>query len=291
LSTTRDPHDAHYLHERRGLRLLVRPPVADATHMAWDGRGNLLVATDHGTIERVHPALGTRTLLSGLEAPLGIGVGPERLVVVEPGGRWDAYDLDGGPIVGGDHPFEGPVHVQFREGKVLLTGPVGAHMQMLFYDGGRKVLRIQLPPRAVGFVSGGHLGLAQSTPVGLETIYLSSGGRFAGREQTAHVLVPFEDHIVGVHAQGVRVWSLVEGLHADVELPGATAATLSADGQLVAIGTADGEVGLARLGWDGSRAEPFVVQATDEPIRTLAFSRTGRYLATGADGLMLWTWE
>ena len=288
---SRQHEDAHYLHQRRGLSVLVRPPVEDAVVLAWDGRSNLLVGTEEGLVQRVHPAMGTRTLMKDLDEPIGIGVSDDRFVLVEEGGRWGTYDLDGRRIIEAEHPFTGPVDVQFREGKVLLTGPTPSGKQLLFYDSGRKVLRIQLPEPAVPFVASGYLGLAQSTPIGLEVIYMRDNGRFHGTEFTPHVLRAYEDYILGTHAGGVRVWDLTEGEHVDVSLAGTVSTTLSHDGHLVALGTADGKVAVAALHSAEARASPVVVEATDEPIRAIAFSRKGKYLASGGEDVIVWTWE
>lgn len=287
----RDHDDAHYLHGRHGLSVLVRPPVEAASHLAWDGAGNLLVATQRGTLLRVHPAMGTSFVLEGCAQPTGLGVDGDRFVLVERDGTWGTYTIDGQKLISGDHPFAGYVTVQFREKKVLLTGRTQAEKQVLFYDSGRKVLRIQIPPKAVGFISSGHFGLAQSIPVGMEVIYLRDGGRFQGRETTNHVLYAFRDHIVGVHPEGARVWSLVEGESRDVYLPGTVCAALDWDGRMLALGTAEGQVALADLDDEASCATPVVVDAADVPIRALSFSRKGKYLASSADDLVIWTWS
>lgn len=287
---SREHDDAHYLHEKRGLSPVLRPPVQNATHLAWDGTGHLLVATADGKVLSVHPAMGTRVLLEGLNPPAGLGVDGDRFVLAEHGGTWAMYDLKGSRMITAEHPFEGAVAIQFRQGKTLLTGLTAGEKQVLFFDSGRKVLRIQLPPRAVGFISDGHFGLAQSTPTGLEVIYLRAGGRFAGYEVTNHRLVPAGDHMLGLHAGGMKVWTLPDRREIDVVLPGTTCGALSEDGRLAALGTATGGVALVDLRRPDFRANPTVVEATDAPIRSVAFSGKGRYLATGADGLILWTW-
>lgn len=288
---SRDVHDAHFQHERHGLSLLVRPPVGLPVALAWDAKGTLLAATADGQVHRVHPAMGTTRLLSGLGQPAGLGVEDDRFCVVERGGRWALHDASGNLLIDGEHPFEGPVHVTFRQNKVLLTGTVGPEKQVLFFDGGRKVMRIQLPARAVAFVSGGHLGLAQSTPVGLETIYVKDNGRFHGRETTPHLLVPEGDHVLGLHAGGVRVWSILEGTAYDVAVANTSTAAVTPDGRMVAVGTSQGEIALSALGEDGTMSAPDVVEATDAPVRALAFSRKGKWLASGAEQLVLWTWS
>lgn len=287
----RDHDDAHFLHERRGLSQLVKPPVGMPISLAWDAKGSLLAASAEGTLDRVHPAMGTTRLLSGLGPIAGLGVEEDRFVVVERTGRWACHDPSGTLVIQGEHPFEGAVQVQFRQNKILLSGVTAGEKQVLFYDGGRKVLRIQVPVRAVAFVSEGHLGLAQSTPVGLETIYVKDNGRFHGRDVTPHLLVAQGDYILGLHGGGVRVWSILDGVHVDVDVPSTTVAALTHDGRVGAIGTADGSIALANLRSGSTRAKPDVIDVSDQPMRALAFSRKGRFLASGADQLVIWTWE
>lgn len=282
--------DAHFLHERRGLEALVKPPVGRPVALAWTGKGDLLAASADGTIDRVHPALGTSRVLSDLGPLAGLGVDGDRFVVVERTGRWSAHDARGQRLVEGQHPFEGSVQVAFRGDRVVLTGLTKGEKQALFFENGRKVLRVQLPARGVAFVTERGLGLAQSTPTGLEVVWLEEGGRFQGREATGHQLVAHGDRIVGLHGGGVRVWRLDTPVGVDVPVPGTTSAALTHEGGVLAVGTSEGAIALVDLGDPAAIAQPTLLEATDTPVRALAFSRKGRFLASGADQLVLWTW-
>ena len=39
------------------------------------------------------------------------------------------------------------------------------------------------------------------------------------------------------------------------------------------------------------RIKPDLVRAFESPVTSIAFSQRGRWLATGAEGLRIWTWE
>lgn len=300
-----DSHDAHYLHRRRGLTLLVKPPVRRGSGMVWDRKGNLLVGSAEGTIERVHPALGTSRLFDGLNPVIGLGMDGDLLVVVEAGspgskgGRWQAFDLSAPTgdaqsrrrLVGA-HPFEGPVGVMFRGDRVLLGGLIAGEKQVLFYEQGRKVFRVRLPARAVAVPVGDALGLAQSAVSGLEVIALSDGARFQQTALTEHTLVSSGDHVMGLGSDGLRVWSVVdpgEGLL--VPLPDVTAASLTPDGRFAAVGTRRGGVALVDLTDEADRTKPTTVHITEQPIRAVAVGPKGNVLASSADALTLWSWE
>lgn len=282
--------DAHFLHERRGLEALVKPPVGRPVALAWTAKGDLLAASADGTLDRVHPALGTSRLLSDLAPVAGLGVDGDRFVVVERTGRWAAHDARGARLVEGQHPFDGTVHAAFRGERTVLTGIAQGEKQALFFEGGRKVLRVRLPLRAVAFVAARGLGLAQSTANGLEVVWLDEGGRFTGRETTGHQLLALRDHVVGLHGGGVRVWRLDRPEGLDVAVPGTTSAALTQDGGLLAVGTSEGAIALVNLESASEVAQPSLLEATDTPVRTLAFAPKGRFLASGADHLVLWTW-
>lgn len=283
--------DAHYLHRKRGLSLLVKPPVRDGTVMAWDRKGALLVGTGDGRVERVHPAMGTSHLLTGLGAAIGLAVDGDRFVVVEEGGRWSAFDPAGARVVVGAHPFSGPVTVLFRGDRVLLTGTTKGEKQVLFYEKGRKVFRVRLPHRAVAFVAGDGIGLAQSTPAGLELIQLADGARFRQVRQTDHELVMCGDHVIGTDARGVRIWPQSGGHAVEVHLPDTVTAALSPDGRFLAAGTAHGGVAMVDLSDAGDRTHPSTVHVTEQPIRAVAVNPKGSVLASSADALTLWSWE
>ena len=52
-----------------------------------------------------------------------------------------------------------------------------------------------------------------------------------------------------------------------------------------------GAVALARIASLEKRIKPDLVRAFESPVTSVAFSQRGRWLATGAEGLRIWTWE
>ena len=68
-------------------------------------------------------------------------------------------------------------------------------------------------------------------------------------------------------------------------------ASLSPDGERVAMGTRSGAVAMARLSSPEERAKPDLVRAFDGGVKAAEFSYKGRWLATAGDSLVVWTWE
>jgi WD40 repeat protein len=289
---SRSVQQAHYQHGRKGLTLVVRPPVHDVAAMAWAGHGRLVVGTSAGSGYVVHPALGTGELWTDRAPVLGIGVDGGRVAVVEGDGSWRMLDLDGNEAYAADHGFIGAVDVQFDGSHVLLTGPTASDRRTVFYQDGRKVFRILMPHRTVALIDHEReIALAQSTPDGLEVLRVAPGARFRRIEQTAHVLSVASGRILGVHDRGVRVWRPETWDARDVQVSNATVATLSGDGRYAAIGTSSGGVAVVDLEDAAARAEPMTIAISRAPIRSLAFSERGHWLASGADTLAVWTWD
>ena len=76
-----------------------------------------------------------------------------------------------------------------------------------------------------------------------------------------------------------------------MRMPDLSAGALSPDGRYLGLGTRTGAVALARADRIDARARPHLIKAFDSPVTTIAFSTRGRWLATGGDGLIIWTWE
>jgi hypothetical protein len=289
---SRSVDQAHYLHGRKGLALVVRPPVHEVAAMAWTGRGRLVVGTRDGAGYIVHPALGTGELWRDRAPVLGLGVEAGRIVVVEGDGSWRMLDLDGKEAYASDHTFIGPVDVQFDGARVLLTGPTTTDRRTVFYEGDKKVFRILMPPRTVALIDPEReIALAQSTTGGLEVLRVAPGARFRQLEQTSHQLTVAAGRILGVHEGGVRVWRPETWDALDVSLSNASVATVSSDGRFAAIGTDAGGVAVVDLSVPEARAEPVTVSISHSPVRSLAFSDRGFWLASGADTLAVWSWE
>lgn len=284
--------DPHYLHGKSGLSLVVRPPVRGAAELSWTGDGWLVVATRVGQLLLAHPVLGTR-LLSDREVPvLGLGTWEDRVVTFTQDGAWRLLDTQGRELHSGTHPFVDRVQVQFHEQRVVVTGATSRDRQTLFYEDGRKVFRVRLPPRAVAFVdTQGKVGLAQATQSGLEVVRMQPGARFSSDPLLPHDLEVAGDHVVGVTGRGACVWSVTTQDVIQVPLDGTTAAALSADARWLGLGTFSGGVALVDLTAPRTDAPPPLVQASEQPITDVAFAPRGRWMASAADDLILWTWD
>jgi hypothetical protein len=71
----------------------------------------------------------------------------------------------------------------------------------------------------------------------------------------------------------------------------AQVAAMSGDGRYLAVGTAQGGVAMVDLDDAESIAHPSVVGVSSSAVQSLAFSERGRWLASGADVLAVWSWE
>lgn len=283
--------DPHYLHGKTGLSVVVRPPVHSPSAMAWTDDGRLVVSTRTGHLLFVHPAMGTRPLDRRSPAN-GIGVRGDRIVVFEQDGTWIEMDVDGAVRFEGRHPFVDRVQVRFHEDRVIVTGATSRDRQTLFYENGKKVFRVRLPPRAVAFIDfDARVGLAQATEDGLEVVRMQPGSRFSSAALLPHDLEVEGEHIVGVTGRGVAIWNVRDGSQLKVPLDGTTAASLAEDARWLGMGTWTGGVALVDVTSPSASAGPSLVQASEQPITTIALGRKGQWMATGADDLILWTWD
>ena len=76
-----------------------------------------------------------------------------------------------------------------------------------------------------------------------------------------------------------------------MRLPDLTAGDISADGQYLGLGARNGAVALARMDRIEKRVKPDLVRAFNGPVTSVAFSERGKWLATGAEALRIWSWE
>jgi hypothetical protein len=76
-----------------------------------------------------------------------------------------------------------------------------------------------------------------------------------------------------------------------MRLPDLTAGDIRSDGGYLGLGTRNGAVALARMDRMDRRVRPDLVRAFNGPVTSVAFSSRGRWLATGAEGLRIWSWE
>lgn len=290
----REVTEAHYLHERHGLEAVLRPPVGYPTALAWvPKREELLVTTREGKLHSVDPVLGTRVVAEdvGEAAALDIHDDRKRYLVVARDGRWRVGDLSGNVLHVGKHDLLSHIDAFFYENYVVLTGDtVEGRFLLVFADGERKST-VRLPKGVIAFPKDGQLLLARSTAQGLQVIPLAKDSRFEKVEATGHVLARCGEHILGMTATGIAVWTSQGGVPHSMRMPEITAADLSHDGVFLGMGTRHGAVALARLDKVDKRVHPDLVKAFDNPVTTVKFSERGRWLATGGDRLQIWTWE
>ena len=89
----------------------------------------------------------------------------------------------------------------------------------------------------------------------------------------------------------ICLWGHKGGQPRSMRLPDLTAGDLSKDAEYLGLGTRNGAVALARIASLEKRIKPDLVRAFESPVTSIAFSQRGRWLATGAEGLRIWTWE
>ncbi len=110
-------------------------------------------------------------------------------------------------------------------------------------------------------------------------------------ESTAHRLRQAGEFILGFTSTGICVWGQEGGMPRSMRLPDLTAGDISRDGQYLGLGTRNGAVALARMDKLDKRVRPDLVRAFNGPVTSVAFSSKGKWLATGAEGLRIWSWE
>ena len=287
---SRELDEAHYLHKRRGLELLIRPRIDRAAFLDWDGHGEAVVATVMGDVFRVHPAKGTRLIMESVGRLSGMAVENNEIVAVMESGKWARLGPTGEVLQSGQHPFLGPVAVVFRNGQMLLCGDTDSERHLLFNEGDSFVLRVRLPDRAVAFVQDGRVGFVQSSEEGLETIMLAKDARFRGRVCTHHRLVACDRTIVGFLGDEVLVWQRPDSPSRRLEIEGPTIAARSGADESLAIGTDDGRVVLVDMSEPASYEKPDIVQVGDARVRAISFAKSGKFLATACEGVQIWTW-
>ena len=133
--------------------------------------------------------------------------------------------------------------------------------------------------------------LARSTPRGLQVIPFGKGSSFPKAETTGHRLRVSGNRVMGMTKTGVAIWDHEGGQPQSMRMPEVTAAAMSADGSLMGMGTRTGAVALAEMNSPDKRARPDLVKAFEGAVTSAAFSSRGRWLATAAERVQLWSWE
>lgn len=297
---SREVTEAHYLHERSGLEAVLRPPVKRPTALCWvPRREELVAATGEGQLVSVDPVLGTRVICEGLgeTAVLDVHQDRKRFLTVSRTGEWRIGTLRGEILFEGRHPFVGGMDGFLAEGHAVMVGdePEARMLKIISLEDGSLKGRARLPARVTAVLASGERPrplLARSTPAGLSVIPLGKGHSFPrDLDSTAHRLRPSGDFVLGFTATGICVWGQEGGVPRSMRLPDLTAGDISRDGKYLGLGTRNGAVALARMDRIEKRVRPDLVRAFNGPVTSVAFSSKGRWLATGAEGLRIWSWE
>jgi len=294
---SREVTEAHYLHERSGLEPVLQPPVKSPTALAWvPKREELIVTTRDGQIINVDPVLGTRVIRTeiGETAVLALHEDRKRFLTMNREGRFLVGTLKGELLLEAKHGFLGAMSGFFAGEYVVMLGDEGDGKRTLsVFKGDQRTAHVRLPTRVAAMLSSdGKLLLCRSTDKGLEVIPLSKGHAFErGLESTVHRLRPTGPHILGFTTTGICLWNQDGGQPKSMRLPDLTAGDLSDNGEYLGLGTRSGNVALARIANLEKRVRPDLMKAFNSAVTSVAFSQRGRWLATGAEGLRIWTWE
>jgi hypothetical protein len=290
---SRDHGSAHYLHERKGLEPVVRPPVPGPTCLAWRPKSEqLLVGTREGEIFEVDPVMGTTRRAHGLGWLNTIAVHSDnkRYICLNKEGQFVVGQIGDPDVVRKDHGFSRRMSAFWHGDYAVITGDAGDQRVVLIIRGGEVLKRIVVPHRAVPRMGpDGKLQLVRSTPEGLRVQPLTSRMPPSDLESTAHVLRVYPKGVLGFTVLGLVFWG--DDQTVSLRMANLGAACLSADGKLVGMGTRSGSVGLGSLATPESRAHPDVVAAFEGAVHAVEFSDRGRWLASAGDSLVVWTWE
>lgn len=270
--------------------------MRNPTALRWiPKREELLAATRDGELVSVDPVLGTRVIAEGIGETAVLDVSDDRtnVLTMSRSGRWRVGTVRGQVVVEGKHSFMGNMQGFFAKSYVVMLGDTGTGRQMLIYtlEGERKG-RVNLPEKVVATTSeAGKLLLCRSTPAGLSVIPFPKGRFPKDLPSTVHRLRTSNQWILGFTITGIVMWGQEGGQPRSMRLPDLTAGDISKDGTYLGLGTRNGAVALARMDRIDRRIRPDLVRAFNGPVTSVAFSSRGRWLATGAEGLRIWSWE
>lgn len=291
----RDVTEAHFLHQRSGLEPVFRPPVQYPTALAWiPGREELVAIAKDGTMHIIDPVLGTRVAQRDLGecAVLSIHADRKRYFVMNRSGEWVFGKIGAGIDYRGKHPFVGGMEGFWIGDLAVMCGDRGDGRSLLIIGEGAEKGKLDVPPRTVPMLGDNNkLWLARSNQAGLEIVKWSKNIVFSEIEGTQHRLRACGAHILGFTGTGVAIWTRAGGQPRSMRLPDLTTGDINGSGAFLGLGTRSGAVALAVVNKLDARARPHLVKAFDQAVASVAFSDRGRWLATGAEGLQVWTWE
>lgn len=293
--------NAHFLHEKKGLTGVLSPPIERPRALAWIGRTErLLVATEAGELVEVDPVMGTRVLGESTHDPAALAVSPDgqHFAVVERARGVAVHRCsDGERLASVSLPLLSDIAVCWFE---LGENHYGVAVAGDDLDGRRAVImtpdlgrrRIAKVPRRTAIGAGRKLGLLYAR-VTAEGLHVASFGQpLPPGDPSKHRLrIADGGVIVGVAEGGVTIWRGPSVPPVTIMVYDVSAAALGVDGTRVAVGTRSGEVAFCPVeGGSLMRARPGKVGGHSSAVRAIAFSRRGRWLATAAEELRIWTW-
>lgn len=287
--------DPHGERPKMPIEAVLRPAFERPRAMSWlPGKELLLVATQDGTVHEVEPVGGTRERLRGRPDCAQVSTHGDLLAMLGSDGVLEAWNrVEGRRLWEYPTRFVAPAGVRWWSAGIAVFGEdLHDHQVHVLGVDGHLRAQAKLPPRAaIGVTPLGRLVVARSTDRGIHVVPL--GKPLPGGEPTPHTLrFGPGGRILGILGTGVTAWSAEGGSPVHVRLLDTTAACLHADGARVALGTRTGAVAMASLGAGAAaRNNPPRVGAHDAPVTTLSFCGKGRWLASLADGLAIWSYD
>jgi hypothetical protein len=292
----REGAEAHFLHERSGLEPVLRPPVKHPTALCWlPGKPELVAASRQGVLHHIDPVLGTRTVATGIGEVAAVSVHPTTgdYLIISRGGLWRVVSTDGHTLYTGSHEFLSGISCLWVGNNAAMVGDGVSSRSLVIAQDGKVKSRVRLPKRVAVAASsdGKQLLMARSMPSGLVVVPFGRNAKFPKGEATIHRLQHSNGMFLGFTSTGIAVWSDAKRPPQSMRLPDLTAGAISADGSLIGLGTRGGAVALARIDTLAKRINPDLVRSFQGAVTCIAFADSGRWLATGAEGLRIWSWE
>lgn len=294
-----DGSNPHFLHERGAITAVLQPPVEGARALSWLGRREqLLVATQDGSLIEVDPVYGTRKLKGTVQDPARICASPDGklLAVVERGIGIAIHETRKGErLAEMPLPLLSEIELLWfprphdQLGLVVLGRSLDGRLGVVTTPELGRRKRLRLPDQVVlGQDARGHMVYARVLPGGLELVPF---GKPLPRAHTSAHRLRYcgKGLLMGLAEGGVTVW---KGKDSQTVMSyDLTAADVHVVGEMVALGTRSGEIAFSRLS-DGSvtRGRPGKVAGHQQAVKQVAFSPSGPWLASCADGVRLWRW-
>jgi hypothetical protein len=287
--------DAHFQHARKPIEAVLRPSLERPRALSWlPGKAVLLVATQEGRVHEVEPAFGSRERFIGRPDCAQLSTHGDLLAMLGRDGVLEAWNrVEGRRLWEYPTRFVAQLGVRWWSAGIAVFGEdlEDRHVHVLGLDGQLRA-QAKLPSRAaVGVSPLGRLVVARSTDRGVSVVPM--GKPLPAGEPTQHSLrFGPGGRILGILGTGVTAWSADGGSPVHVRLLDTTTACLHGDGARVALGTRSGAVAMASL-VDGAAARnnPLRVGAHDAPVTTLSFCAKGRWLASLADSVVIWSYD